>query len=169
MIWLTPPVFADPSRRPDAASHYPAIGLYIGESNLWGTFTRPDGTTEDGPVTNQIPGLVTVDCPSGSAPPESPIAPVDWVGGVSAVYDAVMAAINQRWDLFGKSLDIAHAHERNATSPNGRRDLVYAAGRTAGAWGGRGGEGVVSFICPPEKVEAVRKAAADQQGSQPCP
>lgn len=170
MIWLSPPVFADAARRPEGAGHYPAVGLYVGDDGLWGTVTRPDGVADAGPLHPACP-LVCVELPCRGVPDDARPDARAWVEAAGAVLKATLYARHGHWEEFGKALDAAHFHERSVLPADGLRDVVYAAGRTAGAWGGRGGDGFVAFVCPPEKAGAVRAAAlaAAQQGKGPCP
>lgn len=160
MTWLSPPVFADPALRPEGAAHYPAAGVYLDGAGLGAVVTRPDGVREEGPLGAGGHRVVVLPCPCLGGTP-APTAR-DWVGGVDAVRDAVAAAAAGRWEAFGRALDAAHFHERNALPPDGARDLAYAAGRSAGAAGGRAGEGVVAFVVLSDAAEqAVR-------GAVPC-
>jgi len=155
VINLTSPRFIAPENRPEAAKQYPAVTLFVLLDTAYGLYNGPNG--QHSMVVGPAPELVVLPCPD--TPDRLPFKPTAWVAGVTAVHDAAGALARQDWEKFGAALDRAYAAEREGLPPDPKRDAAYAAGRTAGAWGGRCGEGRVLFVAPPDKAEAVRAAA----------
>lgn len=157
MTWFTSPRFADPAARPEAAKQYPAVGLFWGGGpGVTGVYSGTNGRHElqAGEMYSHFLSL-----PHPDAAGRHPLRPAAWVAGVTAVHDAAEALARQDWEKFGAALDRAYAAEREGLPPDPTRDAAYAAGRTAGAWGGRCGEGRVLFVAPPGKIDGVRAAA----------
>jgi hypothetical protein len=158
VTWLTSPRFADPAERPEAAGQYPAVGLFLDPAGgVAGVYAGRNGTHRLG-VSGMLPFTVALAHPDTTD--RLPFKPTAWAAGVTAVHDAAEALARQDWAKFGAALDRAYAAEREGLPPDAARDAAYAAGRTAGALGGRCGEGLVLFVVPADKLEAVRAAAA---------
>lgn len=161
MLWLTSPVFSSLQNRPAPAAHYPAAGLFIGNDGLGGVVTRPDGVVCQSLLHPACPVLcLELPSPAGEAGP----AGVGWMAALANIVPATRAALAADWERFGGHLDKTFAAEREFLPPDGRRDLAYAAARTAGAYGGRVGEGWLAVVIPRDKEAAIREAVTNILG-----
>lgn len=160
MLFLTPEFLVDPLVRPDGAV-VAGLALYLSEGDLFARGMSIHGDVVDGPVgvdKDALASHVVAMSFTGPGPDRTPPT-VAWWGCGWSVERAYKAARLGDWEAFGKNLDFAYRGElEHVLAPDSKRDLLYAAARIAGCWGGRVSPAGMVLVCPPEKREDVINA-----------
>lgn len=160
MYFLTPPFLVDPAARSEGGP-WVGVALSYAEGVLLGHGMDRQGKVWCGPVVLPRPEEVSrhLLVIPGTPPAEGAAKPPPdaWWLALEAVERAHKAARLGRWEEFGKYVDRAYAVERGLLEPSQKRDLAYAAARSAGAWGGRPAGGGLVLVAPENLHETIKK------------